>query len=160
MSIEIQLAYNQLNEIKELFAEYTDMLGVDLSFQDYDKEINTLPGKYALPGGRLYIALCDHALAGCIALRPMDEKCCEMKRLFVRPQYRGLKIGKLLIDTIIAEAQSMQYEYMVLDTLASMEKALSIYKRLGFQEIEPYYHNPIQGAVYLRLDLRKHHLSR
>jgi len=129
------------------------MLGIDLTFQGFDEEIHTLPGKYALPKGRLYIAVCDDDLAGCIALRPLDEKCCEMKRLFVRPQFRGLKIGRLLIDTIIAEAKNMQYEYMVLDSLPSLEKAVSIYKSMGFRETEPYYNNPISGAVYLRLDL-------
>ena len=153
MSIQIQPAYNRLDLIRELFTEYTDMLGIDLTFQGFDEEIHTLPGKYALPKGRLYIAVCDDDLAGCIALRPLDEKCCEMKRLFVRPQFRGLKIGKLLIDTIIAEAKNMQYEYMVLDSLSSLEKAVSIYKSMGFCETEPYYNNPIPGAVYLRLDL-------
>jgi len=153
VSIQIQPAYNRLDLIRELFTEYTDMLGIDLTFQGFDEEIHTLPGKYALPKGRLYIAVCDDDLAGCIALRPLDEKCCEMKRLFVRPQFRGLKIGKLLIDTIIAEAKNMQYEYMVLDSLSSLEKAVSIYKSMGFCETEPYYNNPIPGAVYLRLDL-------
>lgn len=153
MSIQIQPAYNRLDLIRELFTEYTDMLGIDLTFQGFDEEIHTLPGKYALPKGRLYIAVCDDDLAGCIALRPLDEKCCEMKRLFVRPQFRGLKIGKLLIDTIIAEAKNMQYKYMVLDSLSSLEKAVSIYKSMGFCETEPYYNNPIPGAVYLRLDL-------
>lgn len=153
MSIQIQPAYNRLDLIRELFTEYTDMLGIDLTFQGFDEEIHTLPGKYALPKGRLYIAVCDDDLAGCIALRPLDEKCCEMKRLFVRPQFRGLKIGKLLIDTIIAEAKNMQYEYMVLDSLSSLERAVSIYKSMGFCETEPYYNNPIPGAVYLRLDL-------
>jgi len=153
VSIQIQPAYNRLDLIRELFTEYTDMLGIDLTFQGFDEEIHTLPGKYALPKGRLYIAVCDDDLAGCIALRPLDEKCCEMKRLFVRPQFRGLKIGKLLIDTIIAEAKNMQYKYMVLDSLSSLEKAVSIYKSMGFCETEPYYNNPIPGAVYLRLDL-------
>ena len=153
MSIQIQPAYNRLDLIRELFTEYTDMLGIDLTFQGFDEEIHTLPGKYALPKGRLYIAVCDDDLAGCIALRPLDEKCCEMKRLFVRPQFRGLKIGKLLIDTIIAEAKNMQYKYMVLDSLSSLERAVSIYKSMGFRETEPYYNNPISGAVYLRLDL-------
>lgn len=154
MSVEIRSAYNHIDEIKELFAEYTDMLGIDLTFQDYEKEIDTLPAKYALPKGRLYIALYDNAPVGCIALRPVDEKYCEMKRLFVKPPFRGLKIGKLLIDTVIAEAKRMQYEYMVLDTLTSLDRALFLYKSLGFCEFEPYYHNPIQGVVYLRLDLR------
>lgn len=153
MFVQIQPAYNRLDLIRELFTEYTDMLGIDLTFQGFDEEIHTLPGKYALPKGRLYIAVCDDDLAGCIALRPLDEKCCEMKRLFVRPQFRGLKIGRLLIDTIIAEAKNMQYEYMVLDSLPSLEKAVSIYKSMGFRETEPYYNNPISGAVYLRLDL-------
>lgn len=153
MFVQIQPAYNRLDLIRELFTEYTDMLGIDLTFQGFDEEIHTLPGKYALPKGRLYIAVCDDDLAGCIALRPLDEKCCEMKRLFVRPQFRGLKIGRLLIDTIIAEAKNMQYEYMVLDSLPSLEKAVSIYKSMGFCETEPYYNNPIPGAVYLRLDL-------
>jgi len=152
VSLEIRFAYDKLEEVKVLFNEYTATLGVDLAFQNYAAEIANLPGEYALPNGRLYIAVYNDDLAGCIALRPYDGKCCEMKRLFVRPQFRGLNIGYALVESIIADAENMEYDCMVLDTLPSMKSAIMLYKKFGFFEIEPYRYNPVMGAIYMQLN--------
>ncbi|MDU1912502.1 GNAT family N-acetyltransferase [Fusobacterium sp.] len=139
MKIDIKTAYDDLENIKLLFNEYTVMLGVNLAFQGYDDEINNLPGKYALPYGKLYIAYYDNKAAGCIALRKFGNDGCEMKRLFVRPEYRYLKIGKKLVDKIIEDAHELKYKYMVLDTLSNLHEAIALYKKSGFQEIKAYY---------------------
>ena len=153
MEPEIKLAYQYIDKVKLLFQEYNSMLGIDLSFQNYDDELSTLPGDYALPRGRLYIANYDGLPAGCIALRPFDSSCCEMKRLFVRPEFRGKKIGRALAEKIISDAKEMQYQSMVLDTLTSLTNSIALYKKLGFKETSPYRYNPISNALFLRLDL-------
>lgn len=153
MEIDIKAAYNDLENIKLLFNEYTTMLGVNLTFQGYDEEIKNLPGKYALPYGRLYIAYYDNKAAGCIALRKFENDGCEMKRLFVRPEYRHLKIGKKLVDKIIEDARELKYKYMVLDTLSNLHEAVSLYKKSGFQEVEAYYENPLDNVLYFKLEL-------
>lgn len=153
MEIDIKAAYNDLENIKLLFNEYTTMLGVNLAFQGYDEEIKNLPGKYALPYGRLYIAYYDNKAAGCIALRKFENDGCEMKRLFVRPEYRHLKIGKKLVDKIIEDARELKYKYMVLDTLSNLHEAVSLYRKSGFQEVEAYYENPLDNVLYFKLDL-------
>ena len=153
MEIDIKAAYNDLENIKLLFNEYTTMLGVNLTFQGYDEEIKNLPGKYALPYGRLYIAYYDNKAAGCIALRKFENDGCEMKRLFVRPEYRHLKIGKKLVDKIIEDARELKYKYMVLDTLSNLHEAVSIYRKSGFQEVEAYYENPLDNVLYFKLEL-------
>lgn len=153
MKIDIKTAYDDLENIKLLFNEYTVMLGVNLAFQGYDDEINNLPGKYALPYGKLYIAYYDNKAAGCIALRKFGNDGCEMKRLFVRPEYRYLKIGKKLVDKIIEDAHELKYKYMVLDTLSNLHEAIALYKKSGFQEIKAYYKNPLDNVLYFRLDL-------
>lgn len=152
MEIDIKLAYDDLENVKLLFNEYTAMLGVNLAFQGYDAEIKNLPGKYAMPSGRLYIAYCGNKAAGCIALRKFGEDGCEMKRLFVRPEYRHLKIGKKLVDKIITDAQELKYKYMVLDTLSNLHGAVALYKKSGFHEVEAYYENPLDNVLYFKLD--------
>lgn len=153
MANEIRLAYNDIETVKTLFREYVAMLGVDPGFQNFDKELEGLPGEYALPRGRLYLAFYAGQPAGCVALRPRGEKSCEMKRLFVKPDYRGLRIGRALAERAITEARAMRYEYIVLDTLAQLERSLALYGKLGFKETTPYYDNPQPEAQFLRLDL-------
>jgi len=139
-----------------LFLEYEKWLGFDLCFQNFERELSTLPGDYAPPSGRLILAFCDGELAGCVAVRAFEEShdVCEMKRLFVREAYRGLHIGRALAMAVIAEAKLVGYSVMRLDTLERMGEARSLYASLGFKEIPPYRYNPITGAVYMELDLK------
>jgi len=153
--LQILLAYNMIEKVRELFIEYQTTMNLDLRFQNFDAELANLPGDYALPGGRLYIAMHGDHLAGCIALRAIDNQNCEMKRLFVRGQFRGLGAGRALSERIIKDAQEIGYSRMVLDTFASMKEAILLYKKLGFVEIEPYNNNPNTDAVFLGLDLLK-----
>lgn len=139
---------------RELFLEYQNELGIDLSFQSFSDELASLPGIYSPPAGRLYVVSVDGIAAGCIALRPHGNDTCEMKRLYVRPHYRRLGLGRLLAERIIADARSIGYYRMVLDTLPAMHQAQSLYQSLGFSEIAPYTFNPIPGAVFMQLDLR------
>ena len=144
----------QLEQVRELWREYAAWLEVDLCFQNFEQELAGLPGRYALPEGRLLLALSDGQLAGCIALRKIGEGTCEMKRLYVRPGFRGEGIGRQLTALLIDEARKIGYARMRLDTLPSkMKKAEAVYRAAGFTEIEPYYHNPIAGAVYMELTL-------
>lgn len=138
---------------RELFLEYADGLGVDLCFQDFEAELATLPGKYAPPQGRLLIAFDDDAAAGCVALRPVDGETCEMKRLYVRPAFRGRRLGRLLAERICDEARAAAYRRICLDTLSTMTGALALYASLGFRPVAPYVFNPIEGAIFLGLDL-------
>ena len=154
MDIQILEAYDRLEELKQLFLEYTKGLGIDLSFQNFTQEYAELPGRYANPLGRLYIAYVDGEAAGCIAMRPFDEKRCEMKRLYVRPQYRKLKLGYTLAVKLIEEAKKEGYETMLLDTLTFMQDARRLYERIGFLQIEQYYHNPIPQTYYMALKLQ------
>ena len=134
-----------------LFREYADWLDIDLSFQGFEAELASLPGKYAPPLGDLILA-CSPAgdALGCVALRPLDgTAACEMKRLYVRPAARGFGIGKDLVTAIIRSAEEIGYAQMKLDTLPSMSEAFALYKRCGFLEIPAYYHNPVPGTVYL-----------
>jgi len=134
-----------------LFREYADWLGIDLSFQGFEAELASLPGKYAPPTGELLLAysLAGEAL-GCVAVRPLrGTAVCEMKRLYVRPAARGLGIGAALVATVIKSVQELGYAEMKLDTLPSMAEAFALYKRFGFVEIPAYYHNPVPGTVYL-----------
>src|SRR5213593_3671901 len=130
---------------RQLFEEYAAALGISLCFQNFDQELADLPGKYSPPTGRLLLAFSDEQLAGCIALRKLDSKTCEMKRLFLRPAFRGQGLGRGLVDAIINEAQSIGYERMRLDTLPGrMDTAIALYRAIGFQEIAPYYDNPVE----------------
>lgn len=153
--LKLELAYGRLDEVRELFREYQTTLGLDLCFQDFEGELASLPGKYAGPRGRLYIASVGGELAGCIALRAFAGRCCEMKRLYVREKFRGQKIGAALVEKIISAAKEIGYNRMVLDTYAgTMKDAVSLYRGFGFAETEPYYDNPNEGAFFLGLNLR------
>ncbi len=147
----------EFDAARELFREYADALGVDLCFQNFDAELATLPGDYIEPGGALLLAWCDGALAGCGALRPLPEcdepNACEMKRLYVRRAFRRFGLGRLLAENLIDRARGAGYSAMLLDTLDDMEAARELYASLGFEEVAPYYYNPIPGAHYLRVAL-------
>jgi putative acetyltransferase len=137
-----------------LFLEYAHSLGFSLCFQNFDKELASLPGDYAPPDGRLSLAEHEEQLAGCVALHKVEDGICVMTRLYVRPQFRRLKVGRALAESIIAEARSIGIGYprMRLDTVAPlMAPAVSLYRQLGFQEIAPYRTNPIEGALYMEL---------
>ena len=145
---------DEIESARALFLEYQAALGIDLCFQSFAEELAGLPGAYAKPDGRLLLARSEGELAGCIALRQMDDETCEMKRLFVRPQFRGSGAGRLLAQTLISEARSLGYRRMRLDTLTGvMDRAIALYRVLGFTEIEPYYHNPYSGTLFMELTL-------
>jgi ribosomal protein S18 acetylase RimI-like enzyme len=139
--------------VRALFEEYAEALGVDLGFQDFERELAELPGDYVPPGGRLLLAL-DPEPAGCVALRPFEPGVCELKRLYVRPAYRGSGLGRLLAEQIVAAGRDAGYERMRLDTLPTMAAARRLYESLGFVEIEAYRPNPVHGTTYFELALR------
>jgi ribosomal protein S18 acetylase RimI-like enzyme len=143
-----------IEQVRSLFLEYGNSLGFSLCFQSFDEELKTLPGAYAPPNGRLLLArYADHA-AGCIALRQLEAGVCEMKRLYVRPDDRGLGMGRMLVDRLIAEARAIGYQRMRLDTVASaMQDAVALYRRMGFQEIAAYSAIPIESALWMELVL-------
>lgn len=147
----------QLAATRGLFQEYAAQLGVDLCFQNFDAELESLPGDYAEPQGALLLAMVDGSLAGCCAMRPLVSSdypnACEMKRLYVRSSYRRLGLGRQLAESIMDAARIAGYHHMLLDTLSEMESARALYEDLNFEEIPPYYHNPIAGAHYLKADL-------
>jgi GNAT superfamily N-acetyltransferase len=137
---------------RALFEEYAAWLQIDLCFQNFDKELASLPGQYAPPDGRLLLAVEDDQVAGGVALRKIGEDTCEMKRLFVRSQFRGKGLGRKLAETIIAEARQIGYERMRLDTLPGrMDQAVKLYRSLGFREIPAYYRNPVPDATFMEL---------
>jgi ribosomal protein S18 acetylase RimI-like enzyme len=160
MSLEIKLAYDDTVNIKELFSEYINLLlevekdfHIYLDLQNYNDEIENLGKKYGLPDGRLYIAYFDGQAAGCIALRQMSKTECEMKRLYIKPQFRKMKIGRTLVELIINDAKKIGYQYMFLDTLPSLEAALKLYEKFGFYRIPPYNDSPIDNTIFMKLDL-------
>lgn len=146
-----------LEATRALFLEYAKSLQVDLCFQQFDQELLHLPGEYSAPRGALLVATVDGEMAGCCAMRPLDSSdysnACEMKRLYVRPQFRGLGIGRRLAEAILDAARLADYDCILLDTLDDMESARALYEELGFESIPPYYFNPIAGAHYLKADL-------
>lgn len=160
MKTDILPAYDKVNEIRELFSEYTKMLvenesrfSAYLEKQNYAAEVEDPTKKYAEPFGRLYVVYADGKLAGCIGLKKNDEKSCELKRLYVREEFRCKGIGKMLVEKIISDAKEIGYESILLDTFPFLESAIRMYKRLGFYEIESYNGNPMDNLIYLKLDL-------
>lgn len=144
---------------REVLREYAAGLGIDLGFQSFDAELASLPGEYAAPRGALLLALVDDEVAGCGAMRPLADvdyaDACEMKRLYVRPAFRRFGLGRVLAQALIDAAIQAGYSTMLLDTLDDMEAARGLYRSLGFEEIPPYYYNPIAGAHYLKVDLER-----
>lgn len=145
----------ELAAAKLLFREYADSLGFNLDFQDFDEELARLPGEYGPPDGRLRLAVCDTAVAGCIGVRRLEGEICEMKRLYVRPPFRRRGIGRMLARAGIRDARDLGYRVIRLDTIPAMEAATELYRSLGFSEIEPYRYNPLPGAIYMQLVLEE-----
>jgi ribosomal protein S18 acetylase RimI-like enzyme len=139
--------------VRGLFEEYARSISIDLAFQDFDEELATLPGAYAPPGGRIWLADRKAEPVGCVAVRPLDEGVCEMKRLYVKPDARGLGVGRLLASAAIDFGRAQGYRVMRLDTLATMTPARTLYRGLGFREVSAYCYNPFADAVFMELDL-------
>ena len=139
---------------RQLFREYQQGLGVDLSFQDFASELESLPGAYAPPGGRLLLARDGVRVVGCVALRPLQNDTCEMKRLYVRPGNRASGVGRQLVERVIEQARAVGYTRILLDTLPMMAGAQRLYEQLGFVDVPSYRHNPIEGTRFLGVDLR------
>jgi ribosomal protein S18 acetylase RimI-like enzyme len=137
-----------------LFQEYASTLDFDLSFQHFDHEMRTFPVQYSSPSGCLLVAYEDESPTGCVGLRKLDEDICEMKRLYVRPRFRGRGIGRALVINVINKGGKLGYGRMRLDTVPSMQEAIALYESFGFKPIPPYRHNPIPGALYFELELR------
>lgn len=145
---------NEIEAARELFREYSTWLKVDLCFQNFERELAELPGDYSLPLGRLWLAYEDERLAGCIAMRSLGEGISEMKRLYVRPEFRGRGFGRAMAERLIEEARALGYSKMRLDTLPGrMDQAIAMYLSLGFQEIDRYYNNPYESAMFMELNL-------
>jgi ribosomal protein S18 acetylase RimI-like enzyme len=148
---------DDIEAVRALFLDYQADLGIDLCFQGFAAELDELPGVYAPPNGAIALALVGGSPAGCCAFRPLEGSdhlnACEMKRLFVRPAFRGFGLGRQLVDLILSEARLAGYTNMLLDTLTDMEAARALYQEAGFYEVAPYYHNPIAGAHYLKVEL-------
>jgi ribosomal protein S18 acetylase RimI-like enzyme len=145
--------HREMPDVRRLFREYADGVGVSLCFQGFEEEVAGLPGKYEPPAGRLLLASSGEDLVGCVALRPLEEGDCEMKRLYVRPLARGRHLGRQLAERIIAEARGIGYRRLCLDTLPTMTAAIALYRELGFRPIGAYTFNPVEGALFLGLDL-------
>lgn len=160
MEIRIVPAYDRPTEVGALFSEYTGMLVAGdpsfqkyLDLQGYDEETKHLEAKYGPPEGRLFLAYCGEPLAGCVGLRKLDRRTCEIKRLYVRPAFRGNRIGNRLVERVIADAREIGYTQMVLDTLPFLQRAIQMYKSYGFYEIERYNDSPLDTSIYMKLDL-------
>lgn len=147
----------EMEPVREIFREYAESLSVDLGFQGFEAELTQLPGDYAAPRGHLLLAQVDGAIAGCCALRPLDSadypNASEMKRLYVRKAFRGFGLGRELVESMLDQARRAGYACVLLDTLDGMESARALYTDLGFEEIPPYYHNPLAGSHYLKADI-------
>jgi ribosomal protein S18 acetylase RimI-like enzyme len=143
-----------IQQTRQLFEEYAAWLEINLCFQNFDKELAGLPGDYAPPSGRLLLAVVGDEVTGCVALRKIGERVGEMKRLYVRPAFRGRGLGRTLTEQLIAEAKDIGYASLRLDTLpGKMDQAIAMYRALGFREIAPYYKNPVEGATFMELSL-------
>jgi ribosomal protein S18 acetylase RimI-like enzyme len=147
----VEAGTDALPAVRRLFQEYAGSIGLDLGFQDFERELRDLPGEYAPPRGRLLLARAAGEAVGCVGVRPLDGEICEMKRLYVRPGERGTGAGRALAEAAIAAGRDLGYARMRLDTLPSMEEARALYCALGFREIEPYRFNPIPGTAYMEL---------
>jgi ribosomal protein S18 acetylase RimI-like enzyme len=145
----------ELDVVRQIFREYATSLEIDLCFQNFEEELASLPGKYQVPQGRLLLAWDEQMVVGCVALRPIDVQTCEMKRLYVRPQARGQQLGRRLAARICDEAKQAGYQRICLDTLPSMTAAIQLYEWLGFKRIGPYVFNPVKGAIFLGLELKR-----
>jgi len=156
LSIVPALSADQIETARTLFLEYQKELGIDLCFQNFAHEVANLPGDYAHPDGRLELAMVRAEAAGCVALRKIEPNICEMKRLYVRQQFRDKALGRKLANAIIHEARLIGYERMRLDTLpGKMDRAIALYESLGFRQIPAYYNNPVAGALFMELDLKQ-----
>ena len=144
-----------LEQVRALFVEYQQWLDVDLCFQGFDEELQTLPGAYAPPRGRLLLARDGEAVAGTVGMWPLDADLCEMKRLFVRPPWRGRGLGRQLAKAIVGEAKAAGYARMCLDSLERLVAARALYESMGFARVPAYYDNPLDGALFMQLDLSK-----
>lgn len=160
MKITLEPGYEERSELEQLFGEYTDMLlcrqpefRAYLAQQNYDTELEHLREKYGPPEGRLYLARADGTAAGCVALRRIDQEHCEVKRLYVRPAYRGQGLAGRLVDQVLADAREIGYRAVLLDTFPFLEDAIRLYKKRGFREIPSYNGTPMEQLIYLRLDL-------
>jgi ribosomal protein S18 acetylase RimI-like enzyme len=153
MDIHAARLPDEVPAIKELFQEYAGSLNFDLDFQEFREELETLPGKYAPPLGSIFLATVNGEIIGCVAVRPLDTDICEMKRLYVKPEHRSKKIGRELAVAIIEEAKRLGYKAMRLDTVEAMKEASALYRALGFQRIDAYCYNPLEGAMYFELKL-------
>lgn len=158
--INIELAYSHPESIKKLFDEYTRMLVENdesfaeyLKVQNYDSELDDLQGKYGLPDGRLYIVKVEDSIAGCIGLKKIDDERCEMKRLYVRPEFRGKHLANILVQKIIDDAKEIGYKSMLLDTLPFLEEAIHIYSKFGFCETACYNDSPVETSIFMELKL-------
>jgi len=147
------ISKEQIARVHRLFSQYADSLSFDLEFQGFRRELASLPGDYGPPGGCILLARCGNNFVGCVALRPLADDVCEMKRLYVLPEYRGKGIGRALANALIEKARQIGYKKMRLDTVASMKKANALYAWLGFYQIDAYRHNPLDEACYLELEL-------
>ncbi len=147
------LTADDVTTVRTLLLEYQKLLGIDLSFQDFEAEVNGLPGPYAPPGGRLLLATHDGVVVGCVALRAAAPSQSEMKRLYVRPAARGLGVGRALVSQVLSEARAIGYSEIVLDTLPSMVEAQRLYEQLGFHDVPAYRPNPVVGTRYLAKSL-------
>ncbi len=160
MNFALKPAYDHKEEVRELFLEYTDMLVKGeprfeeyLGIQNFDDELEHLEKKYGMPAGRLYLLYVDDKLAGSVGIRKLDKEKCELKRLYVKPAFRGQQLGELLLERVLNDARRVGYKYMYLDTLPFLKTALKMYKRFGFEEIARYNDSPVDNTIFMRIKL-------